>query len=186
MRQPWDEFGSRLRAELTVDDDLQLWQVAVTELLRDAEFLCRHAQSNSPIYTELGCCSHWLSPHNYGSWLADARFAWPSGYGGGRHSIFGLPEFDWSFLWQWSTRDKRWTPSEQIRGRRPLSFRVVVPARTARHSRAVVHAIWIPGSPTIPQTKLLQAYGFVKKGSEWDCTSKFGKDNAYDVERIAT
>jgi hypothetical protein len=186
MRQPWGEFRTHLRAELAADDDARLWQAAINELFRDAEFLCRHSRSKSPIYTEVGCCSHWLSPHNNGSWLADARFAWPSGYGGGRYSIFGLPEFDWSLIWRWDERNRRWNPNERIRGKRPLTFRVAVPARTAKHSRAVVHAIWTPGSPTIPDAKLLQAYGFVKKDSEWDCTSTFGKDNAYEVERIAT
>jgi hypothetical protein len=185
MREPWDEFSNQLSAEFTEDDDGHLWHSAINELFRDAEFLCRHAQSKSPIYTQVGSCSHWLSPHNNGSWLADARFAWPSGYGGSGYSIRGLPEFDWSLIWQWNKCNKQWTPREQIRGKRPLTFRVAVPARTARHSRAVVHSIWIPGSPTIPDTKLLQAYGFVKTGSEWNCTSTFGRDSAYEVEEIA-
>jgi hypothetical protein len=186
MREPWDDFDYYIRAALTADDDVRLWHVAVNEMFRDAEFLCRHARSKSPIYTQVGSCSHWLSPHNNGSWLADARFAWPSGYGGGRNSIFGLPEFDWSLTWRWNKRNNRWTPDDQIRGQRPLTFRVAVPARTAKHSRAVVHTIWMPASPTIPDTKLLQAYGFVNKDSEWDCTCTFGKDSAYEVERMAT
>ncbi len=185
MRQPWDDFGSAIRATLTDADDVRLWQAAIDVLFRDAEFLCQHATSKCPIFAKVGSCSHWLSPHNNGSWLADARYAWPSGYGGSGQSIRGLPEFDWSLTWQWNKSNKQWTPTDRIHGKRPLTFRVAVPARTARHARAVVHALWTPGSPTIPDTRLLQAYGFLKNDTRWVCTSTFGKDKAYEVERTA-
>jgi len=182
MRQRWDDFGTRILVNLGTDDDERLWRAAIDVLFRDAEFLCHHARPKSPIYTQLGCCSHWLSPHNSGSWLPDARFAWPSGYGGGTHSIFGLPEFDWSLIWRWDRGTNRWTRNDRIRSKRPLAFRVTLPARTARRTRAVVHALWLPGSPTVPNVKLLQAYGFVKQDAEWHCTSTYGKDDAYEVD----
>lgn len=186
MRQPWDDFGSAIFGKLTDDDDVRLWRAAIDELFSDAEFLCNHARSKSPIYAQVGSCSHWLSPHNNGSWLPDAHFAWPSGYGGGVNSIFGLPEFDWSFIWRWNKRNKHWTSNEKIHGKRPLTFRVAIPGRTARHTRAVVHAIWTPGVPTIPDSKLLQAYGFTKTKDGWESTSTSGKGTAYEVERITT
>ncbi len=186
MRQPWDDFGSEIRARIGVDDDESLWHVAIDHVFRDAEFLCDHARSKSLIFTQLGICSHWLSPHNNGSWLADARYAWPSGYGGSGHSIRGIPEFDWSVIRRWNDPNKQWFPTDQIQGKRPLTFRVAVPARTARHSRAVVHALWTPGSPTIPNIKLIQAYGFLKNDGQWVCTSTYGKNRAYEVEDTAT
>ena len=186
MRQPWDDIGSAIRAKLTKTDDVRLWQAAIDELFRDAEFLCQHAGSKSPVFAKVGSCSHWLSPHNKGSWLTDARYAWPSGYGGSGHSIGGLPEFDWSTILRWEKSNKKWTRSDHIHGKRPLTFRVAIPARTTKHLRAVVHAIWMPGSPTLPNSKLLQAYGFLKSDVQWVCTSTYGRDKAYEVERIAT
>lgn len=186
MRQSWGDFGSAIRTKLIDADDVRLWHAAIDELFRDAEFLCQHATTKSPIFANVGLCSHWLSPHNGGSWLADARYAWPSGYGGGGQSIRGLPDFDWSLIWRWDKPNKQWTLADQVRGKRPLTFRVAVPARTARRIRAVVHAFWTPGSPTIPSTKLVQAYGFHKNDAQWVCTSAYFSGPAYEVERIAT
>ena len=186
MRQPWDDFSTAIRATLTADDDIRLWQTAINEVFHDAEYLCQHARSRSLILAQVGSCSHWLSPHNNGSWLKDGRFAWSSGYGGSGYSIMGLPEFDWFMTWQWNKHDKRWDPDNQMRGKRPLTFRVTLPARTARHSRAVIHAIWTPGSPTLSKEKLLQAYGFIKNNDDWNCTSTYGKGKAYILEDIAT
>lgn len=181
MRHPWEDFATAIRAMLGADDDVSLWEAAVEELFRDAEFLCSCARSNAPIFARIGACSHWLSPHNNGSWLADARYAWPSGYGGSGHSIFGLPEFDWSVLWQWDGGNSHWIPAERVSGKRPLTFRVAVPGRTGRHSRAVVHALWTPGSPTQPKDRLLQAYGFTQSQGEWKCTSTSGNAEHYEL-----
>ena len=181
MSHPWDTFAAEICQKLTNDDDERLWQSAVNELFRDARFLCEHSRTNSLIFTRIGSCSHWLSPHNNGSWLQDARYAWPSGYGGSGWSIRGLPELDWSLSWQWEERDKTWVAVEEIHGKRPLIFRVAVPSRSARHQRAVVHALWTPGSPTVPKKKLLQAYGFTKVGERWECTSTFGRKKPYEV-----
>jgi hypothetical protein len=181
MRQPWNDFSRDLRAKFTVDDDERLWQAAIDEVFGDAEFLCHQATSRTLVYARVGSCSHWLSPHNNGSWLPDAHYAWPSGYGANGHSILGLPEFDWSLMWRWNNRELSWTPESEYRGKRPLTFRVAVPARTARHIRAVVHALWTPGPPTVPTEKLVQAYGFMRTNSEWECTSTFGNGSAYEI-----
>jgi hypothetical protein len=177
----WNSFATAIRQKLGRDDDEQLWQAAVDELYGDADFLIANVRIKSPIFTRIGSCSHWLSPHNNGSWLPDARYAWPPGYGGSGWSIFGLPEFDWSLTWKWSGPGGIWMPAQTTRGKRPLTFRVAIPARTARHSRAVVHAVWIPGSPTIPEKEFLQAYGFLKVDQQWICTATCSKNEPYEV-----
>ena len=181
MLQTWNEFVDELGSKLTNGDDPEFWPVAINQIFADAEFLCEHAKSKSPIFACVGLCSHWLSPHNNGSLLPDARYAWPSGYGGSGWSIFGLPEFDWSLSWQWVKSQNSWTPTQEIRGKRPLILRIAVPARTAKHLRAVVHTLWTPGSPTIPKEKFLQVYGFMKVDHNWECTSMFGREKPYEI-----
>lgn len=176
-----DVFVGAIHKQLTNNDDETLWQAALDEVFADVQYLCEHSRTKAPIFTRIGSCSHWLSPHNKGSWLSDARYAWPSGYGGSKWSIFGLPEFDWSLIWKWRSSDRLWVPVERIQEKRPLTFRLAVPARTARHSRAVVHALWTPGSPTLPNEELLQAYGFLKADDRWSCTSTFGNRDPYEV-----
>lgn len=90
----YSQFSPGIADHLRDADDAGLWSTAVGEVMTDATFLCRHRTVRTPIYARVGCCSHWLSPHNNGSWFRDGRFAWPSGYGGSGWSIRGLPEFD--------------------------------------------------------------------------------------------
>jgi hypothetical protein len=177
----WPTFAVAISNRLTTEDDEQLWRVAIDDLFADAEFLIAHARVNRTVLARIGSCSHWLSPHNGGSWLPDARYAWPSGYGGSGWSILGLPDFDWYLDWQWTGIGEGWVPVDKIVSKRPLTFRVTVPARTVRHPRAVVHTLWTPGSPTTPRKKLLRAYGFMKAASGWECTSTSGRGEEFEA-----
>ena len=178
----WPQFTTGIVEHLTTDDDPDLWAAAIEGVLGDATFLCERSEGETPVYVRVGCCSHWLSPHNNGSWLKDARFAWPSGYGDSGWSIRGLPEFDWSVIWEWNARNEAWNISQRVEGKRPLTLRMTVPARTARHSRAVIHALWTPGSPTTPKKKLTQAYGFEKTDGKWRLSAAFGDKRPYEIE----
>jgi hypothetical protein len=165
---------------LTDDDDLRLWEAAIETIFGDAELLCKANRSKRPIFAQIGRCSHWLSPHNKGSWFKDIeKFAWPTGYGQNGSLIFGLPEFDWSVVWNWNEASAAWDVVPQLLGKRLLLFRVSLPGRTARHVRAVVHTLWTPGSPTIPNEELLQGYAFKKIGSDWKCVAVAGREQAY-------
>jgi hypothetical protein len=177
----WSTFAERIVERLDDGDDQRLWQAAVEEVYVEAAFLCCQARRSREVFTELGRCSHWLSPHNAGSWLPDARYAWPSGYGGSGWNIFGLPLLDWSLLWSWCPNSEAWVPTERVQGKRPLTLRVAIPSRTARHERAVVHALWAPGTPTMPGKRLLQAYGFMKTDDVWKCTSTYGAAEPYEA-----
>ena len=76
-----------------------------------------------------------------------------------------------------------WEVAERIEGKRPLTLRVAVPARTTRHPRAVIHVLWTPGSPTTIRRKLLQAYGFERTGQRWELNTTFGDRRPYEVQR---
>ena len=182
--QFWTSFANRLEEHLTDHDDPLLWQVAIQTVLTEAAFLCRHRRGKQEIFAEIGCCSHWMSPHNNGSWFSDGRFAWPTGYGSDGFTIMGLPQFDWSEKWMWiDGDDEHWKPVAKISGKRPLVFRMAVPARTARHVRAVVHTLWAPGSPTVPDEKLFQGYAFENTNDQWSCVATSGKDAQKAYER---
>ncbi|MHB8957056.1 MAG: hypothetical protein ACYC4U_29175 [Pirellulaceae bacterium] len=176
------QFAEALNERLVADDDPRLWKSVVEAVIGDATFLCQHRPGRATIFARIGRCSHWLSPHNNGSWLRDARFAWPSGYGGSGWSISGLPEFDWSAVWAWNAQTRVWEVTERIEGKRPLTLRVAVPARTNRHPRAVVHVLWTPGSPTTTTKKLLQAYGFELYSQRWELSAIFGDRWPYEVQ----
>ena len=184
----WPQFAAGIVDHLTADDDLELWKVAVEAVMADATFLCRHRVRKRPIVVCVGSCSHWLSPHNNGSWFRDGRFAWPSGYvsrsgSDNNWSIVGLPAHDWASTWEWNPPDEIWEVTQRVEGKRILTFRMSVPARTTRHSRAVVHALWTPGSPANPKKELLQAYGFEKSDGEWRLLASCGDEQAYDIEQ---
>jgi len=168
----WSMLGPLLRERLDSADDPELWACAINAVMRDATALCRAAASWTPITAEIGRCSHWLRPHQ-SRWTADGGFAWPTGYGGGKFSRAGLPEWDWSLRWRWSPDDGFWLAVEP--GRRPepgkSQFRVAIPARTRWYPQAAVHTIWRPGTPVRPSEHLVQFYGFRRGGAEWATTA---------------
>jgi hypothetical protein len=170
----WQLFLGPLQSHLTGDDDPHLWQTAIQTILADAQVLCQRCRDKSDIFAQIGRCSHWLSPHNKGSWFTDKRFAWASGYGGSGWAIYGLPEFDWSEIWEWNKLGSSWEPVQKPHGKRRLLLRVALPARTRRHVRAVVHTSWSPRTPTTPE-KLIRAYGFRRAGEGWRYVSTSGR-----------
>ena len=103
----------------------------------------------------MGSTRDWMSPHNKGSWFADVRFAWPTGYGWHKSFIFGLPEFDWFLRWEWIIEDSRWEAVDAVNQKRALVFRVALPTRTVKHVRSSRAYTWTPGSPTAPKRELL-------------------------------
>lgn len=169
------EILHHIQQRLEAEDDPAAWEVIVETILADATFLCESAGRPSVVYLEIGACSHWLRPHQ-SRWLADGGFALPYGYSGGRFNFHALPEFDWAILARWTSEAQDWKVVDKITDKRPLKFRVTIPTRTTRHDQAAVHTIWLPGSPTRPNEKLKQFYGFRKRDGEWSCT-------AYQPER---
>jgi hypothetical protein len=151
---------------LSADDDPQLWQVATTMLLAEAAQAAAH--SRAEVYAEIGCCRHWISPHQM-RWTADGGFAWPFGY---NKTVTGfsyraLPEFTWSECFAW--KGDVWEAGRT--GGRCLMFRVAIPARSARHSQAAIHTIWTPRSPNTRE-KLVQLCGFRKQAGTWSLTAR--------------
>jgi hypothetical protein len=173
-------FADRIGEHLRGDDDRDFWDTAVQTIIPDAEILCHRCSGKYRIFAQVGGCSHWLSPHNKGSWFPDPRFAWPTGYGRNGSLIFGLPEFDWSVSWEWIMGESRWEPIGVVHGKRFLLFRVALPARTARHVRAVAHTLWTPGPPTVPKKELLQGYAFAKMKDGWHSVGISGSDEPYE------
>jgi hypothetical protein len=173
-------FAGRIGELLTAEDDPNLWQIAVERIVADAEILCNRCSGRNRIFVQIGSCSHWRSPLNKGSWFADVRFAWPTGYGWHGSLIFGLPEFDWFLIWEWIIHESRWEPVDAVNQKRALVFRVALPTRTVKHVRAVAHTLWTPGSPTAPKTELLQGYAFAKENDQWHCVATIGDERPYE------
>jgi hypothetical protein len=151
---------------LTDDDDPDLWNVATNTLLADARALV--ADSKQEVYSQIGCCHHWISPHHPIRWTADGGFAWPFGYDKTTTgwSYRALPEFTWSAFLRWTGKD--WEPGRT--GKRCLVFRIAIPARTSRHLQAAIHTIWTPRSPATRE-KVVQLYGFRKQEGAWSLTA---------------
>jgi hypothetical protein len=141
---------------LTADDDPACWQVILETVLADVD-------KQPGILVEIGCCSHWLRPHQ-STWTADGRFALPVGYGSG--GLRALPQLDWSVVLQWTV--ETWEPVQRESLKHLL--RVAIPARTARHRQAAVHTLWMTG-----KEKQRRYYGFRRKDGQWECTAVSGE-----------
>ena len=144
-----------VRNKLTAGDDPNLWE-AVLAVLAD-DFLQRYNREarNRNWFFWVGACSHWVRPHN-SRWTAAGGFAYPDGYQN------TLPEFDWAVMV--SHNNRSWLPVEKFSGKRPIVFRVAIPARSIRHKQAAVHTKW-----STSQNPVL--YGFRKVAGSWKCVA---------------
>jgi hypothetical protein len=158
-------YPSMIAEHLTDDDDADLWAVATTTLLAQAQAATDHKQE---IYAQLGCCHHWISPHHPIRWAADGGFAWPFGYDKTTigWSYRALPELSWSEFLKWT--GETWESGRT--GKRCLVFRMAIPARTARHLQAAIHTVWTPHSPTTKE-KVVELFGFRKNEATWSLTA---------------
>jgi hypothetical protein len=143
-------------AKLSEDDDRDFWQTALT-VLTD-EFLYRYDEEakNREWVFVVGVCSHWVRPHNSSWKTSHGRFMYPEGYKD------SSPEFDWSVTLV--CKDRHWTHLEKLPGKRRVTFRVAIPARTARHKQAAVNTRWSPGKDTV-------LYGFRQRDGFWRCVA---------------
>jgi hypothetical protein len=135
--------------------------VATNTILTDATHFAQ--DSHDAIYTQIGCCRHWIRPHQ-SRWTADGGFAAPFGYDKTTtgYSFRALPDLEWSVFLKWT--GEGWEPGRT--GGRCLLLRVAIPSRTARHFQAAVHTLWTPRSPS-GKENALQLYGFRKKDGLW-------------------
>ena len=144
-----------VKGNFTTGDDPRFWQAALY-VLAD-EFLQRYdreAKNDAWIFL-IGTCSHWIRPHQ-ARWTAAGGFAYPEGY----QSL--LPELDWSTIL--SCKGDSWTQLEKLPGKKPIIFRVAVPARSARHKQAAVHTKW--STSPVPVF-----YGFRNLRGSWKCVA---------------
>jgi hypothetical protein len=86
----------RIADHLTDDDDPGLWELATSTLLAEAEAWAMDARQD--VYAQVGCCSHWISPHRPIWWGAGGGFAWPFGYDKTTtgYSYRAAPALEWS------------------------------------------------------------------------------------------
>jgi hypothetical protein len=153
---------SLIAAHLTSDDDPDLWEVVTKNLL--AEAAAASVETEQDVYSQIGCCHHWISPHHPIRWVNGGGFAWPFGYDKTTTgwSYRALPELSWSesFIWTGAS----WNACKL--DSRSLVFRIAVPARTSRHMQAAIHTIWTPHSPTSKE-KVVQLFGYRKTKGSW-------------------
>lgn len=167
----WAQFEPDISLCLCKDDDAALWESAVNLIFHEASYLARCATETTLISAVIGCCSHWLRPHQT-RWTADGGFAWPSGYGSQGFSRTGQPEHDWSLVFFWNPVEQEWWPTEpKIDIVERFSFRVTLPARTARHNQAAIPATWSNGTPVLRKETIFQIYGFRKQANRWQCSA---------------
>ena len=134
---------SALQERLTAEDDPALWARVLSTLAEDASTL-ETVNSGSPLYAEVGVCSHWLRPRQL-RWTKAGGFAYPIGYGeGGGLPVarVGLPRLDWSIRIVLNPIAAEWAVPAELPTKRFNSIRVAVPYRTARHHQAAVHTLW--------------------------------------------
>lgn len=146
-----------LLRHLRWEDDPALWRAVLGHVLSG---FCPPPGS---LFT-VGCCSHWLRPHQT-RWTADGGFAAPIGYGSGTGGFCfdALPQFDWSVT---LTRVREGWAVASDKSARP-ALRLTVPSRTKWHAQAAVHAVWSTG-----REKEQRRYGFRKAGGVWGCTAE--------------
>jgi hypothetical protein len=159
-----DELNNQLGA----DDDLGLWVATLRSAAEDAAAL-HVAGDRSKLYAIVGTCSHWLRPHQT-RWTAAGGFAWPEGYGDG-HGRGGLPHLDWAVTLQFDRAGLRWDTPTQAPAQRFQSVRLSIPARTARHLQAAVHAVWSPGTLDA-KYKWTVFYGLRKLEQGWTLVAR--------------
>jgi len=134
-----------LEHRLSADDHPALWEQVLRVLAEDASTL-ELVNDGSPLFADVGICSHWLRPHQT-RWTAAGGFAYPIGYGDGEgFSRAGLPRFDRSVRLQFSPDSPGWVVPAELHRKHLMSVRVAVPSRTARHRQAAVHTLWPPGT----------------------------------------
>lgn len=73
-----------------------------------------------------------------------------------------VPELDWSVIFLF--RNREWELVEKLPGKRIKVCRVAIPARTARHKHAAIHARWTPNKEAV-------LYGFRKISEKWKCVA---------------
>lgn len=149
-----------IKEMLGVDDDPQLWREVLSAVAQDASLV-----RSSPLYAVVGCCSHWVRPHQ-SRWTAAGGFALPVGYGDGEGFLRGLPNLDWKVILEFDLPHLDWVIPPQAPAKRIDSVRLAIPSRTARHNQAAVHAVWSAGTSDARQ-KRTAYYGFRKGESGW-------------------
>ena len=162
-----------LQEELTADDDPALWEQVLKALADDASMVKR----GSPLYAEIGACSHWVRPHQ-SRWTAAGGFAYPSGYGDGDGVAgtagAGLPRFDWSLTLLFDPALREWIVPSELPTKRFNSVRVAVPSRTSRHPQAAVHTVWSPRTLDA-RAKQTVFYGFRNTNGVWELKAHSGQ-----------
>jgi hypothetical protein len=152
-----------LKTHLTTDDDPTLWKLTLQNVLLDVDRLGISEKHKAKQFLKVGSCSHWFRPHQ-SRWTAAGGFAWPSGWHGvAGFSNQGLPELDWSVLFEREAGS--WRLASKYSGKARSEIRVSVPARTARHAQAAIHTLWSP-----PNHRVF--YGFRKKEDVWKLAAR--------------
>ena len=167
---PYSALPDSVLASLHSGDDSSLWMAAWTTVVAPIEFDAAALPDARALFVQIGACSHWLRPHQT-RLTAAGGFAWPSGYAGGRFGRMGLPELDWNLLFRWDRNSSTWEPVSRFGGKRRLTCRIAVPARTARHDQAVVHVRWDPGTIVNPRVKSTLYYAFRRGAVGWACAA---------------
>jgi hypothetical protein len=152
-----------IKPHLVADDDPALWRLVLYTVLLDIQGSNESNKHQERRFLKIGSCSHWFRPHQ-ARWTAAGGFAWPSGWHGvSGYSHLGLPELDWSVLFEHA--GGQWKSERKYSGKTRLEIRVSIPARTAKHAQAAIHTLWSPSNQKV-------FYGFRKKEDNWKLVAR--------------
>ena len=183
--ESWRLIHDDLTARLTEDDDPILWESATATILGRTRADASLYTGKEAILVEIGRCSHWIQP----KWKTESGMTWPFGYnptvfrwGSTAWSGRSLPAFDWFLKWRLDIDSGALEPVRGQPTRRPLRYRICIPARTSRHPKATIHTIWTPGSPETPARKRTILYGFERMPRGWRCFTTWEGEPAAKVK----
>jgi hypothetical protein len=176
-----DALPDIVKSRLGPDDDPLLWVAVLSAAAEDASVLCE--PQSAALYAIAGSCSHWARPHQ-SRWTAPGGFAAPRGYGDGEGFLGGLPNLDWSATLEFDDDQRAWVIPQSEPTKRFRSVRLAIPARSARHMQAAIHATWSARTLSTRRKRVVY-YGFRKLEGVWRLLARDerGEDQGYNAER---
>ena len=168
-QSPSFPLPDNIEKKLIEDDDPFAWTEILRATAEDVVVLSR-AKDRERLFAIIGSCSHWARPHQ-SRWMAAGGFAVPRGYGDGEGFVGALPNLDWSATLLFDYGKGFWVSPQANPTKRFYSVRLAIPARTARHHQAAVHAIWSPGTLDAKYKRTVY-YGFRKLELGWKLVAR--------------
>ena len=159
---------SSIAPHMCESDDANLWLCVLNIACKDMSSQVEKSQTKRDVFLVVGPCSSWLRPHQTRWHVGNEEFAWPSGYGGSRHSRTGLPELDWCCCFQYSGNNKyTFVPAPRQFKKRQIVLRVAIPTQTTARSKASINMLWTPCLPQALRESVVRIMAMRRGDKGW-------------------